>query len=120
MAKILVVEDNETNREMLMRRLERLNYEVFTANNGKQGIESAETILPDLIIMDLSLPVMDGWEATRHLKASPKTNNIPVIALTAHAMTGDRAKALEAGCDEYETKPIDMERLRKIIESLLQ
>lgn len=119
MAKILVVEDNETNREMLKRRLERLNYEVFTANDGEQGIESAETILPDLIIMDLSLPVMDGWEATRHLKASPKTNNIPVIALTAHAMTGDRAKALEAGCDEYDTKPIDMERLRKIIESLL-
>lgn len=119
MTKILIVEDNETNREMLKRRLERLNYEVFTANDGKQAVESAETILPDLIIMDLSLPVMDGWEATRHLKASPKTNNIPVIALTAHAMTGDRTKALEAGCDEYDTKPIDMERLHEIIESLL-
>lgn len=119
MATILIVEDNETNREMLKRRLERLNYEVITANDGKHGIESAEALLPDLIIMDLSLPVIDGWEATRHLKASPKTNSIPVIALTAHAMTGDRTKALEAGCDEYETKPIDMERLHKIIESLL-
>lgn len=119
MPKILLVEDNEMNREMLRRRLERLGFEIVIAENGKLAIELAESALPDLILMDLSLPIIDGWEATRRIKALPKTQDIPVIALTAHAMTGDRKNALDAGCDEYDTKPIDMVRLRKKIDSLL-
>ncbi|MCK4950435.1 MAG: response regulator [Gammaproteobacteria bacterium] len=119
MIKILLVEDNEMNREMLTRRLEKQNFEVVTADDGQQAIELAETVSPDLILMDMSLPIMDGWEATRQIKANPETAKIPVIALTAHAMTGDRKKALEAGCDEYDTKPVDLDRLTKKINSLL-
>lgn len=108
MARILIVEDNEMNRDMLSRRLTRRGFEVATADDGKAGLDAAAREKPDLILMDLSLPEMDGWEATRRLKADASTCDIPVIALTAHAMAGDEARALEAGCDDYETKPIDM------------
>jgi two-component system cell cycle response regulator DivK len=119
MSKILLVEDNEMNRDMLSRRLERKGYEVILAVDGRAGVEMAASSNPDIIIMDLSLPVMDGWEATRRIKADPATQSIPVIALTAHAMAGDEQKALEAGCDDYDTKPIDFKRLLGKIENNL-
>jgi two-component system, cell cycle response regulator DivK len=119
MAKILLVEDNEMNRDMLSRRLVRRGYEVVVAEDGAVGVELAQSAGPDLILMDMSLPVMDGWEATRQLKAKPETSSIPVIALTAHAMAGDEEKALAAGCDGYETKPVDLARLLARMESLL-
>ena len=119
MAKILLVEDNEMNRDMLSRRLIRNGHEVFIAIDGQQGTDMAMSQLPDLILMDMSLPVMDGWEATRRVKANDATRKIPVIALTAHAMAGDREKAMEAGCDDYDTKPIEMERLLGKIAALL-
>ena len=111
MSKILIVEDNEMNRDMLSRRLERKGFEVVMAEDGAKGVEMSKSESPDLILMDLSLPVMDGWEATSTLKADDRTNKIPIIVLTAHAMAGDREKALEAGADEYDTKPIDFKRL---------
>jgi CheY-like chemotaxis protein len=111
MHKILLVEDNETNRDMLSRRLMRRGYEVIMAVDGEEGVGLAKSEIPDLILMDMSLPVLDGWEATRRLKAMPETVTIPIIALTSHAMAGDRERALEAGCDDYDTKPVEMERL---------
>jgi len=119
MAKLLLVEDNELNRDMLSRRLQSRGYEVVAAVNGEDGLLKAGSEEPDLILMDMSLPGIDGWEATRRLKAAPKTRAMPVIALTAHAMAGDREKALEAGCDDYDTKPIDLGRLLHKIETLL-
>jgi CheY-like chemotaxis protein len=119
MAKILVVEDNEMNRDMLTRRLERKGYQVTVAVDGAESIAVARSETPDLILMDLSLPVLDGWEATRRLKGAPETQAIPIIALTAHAMSGDRDKALEAGCDDYDTKPIDLPRLLLKMDALL-
>ena len=109
--KILLVEDNELNRDMLTRRLERKEFIVLSAANGKEAIDRAQSENPDIIIMDLSLPVMDGWTAAERLKDNSTTKSIPIIALTAHAMKGDREKAMEAGCDDYDTKPIDFERL---------
>ncbi len=120
MAKILLVEDSEMNRDMLARRLARRGYEVVIAVDGGQGVSLAQTEAPDLILMDMNLPVLDGSEATRQLRAAPATRSIPVIALTAHAMSGDRQKALEAGCDDYDTKPIELERLLGKIEALLK
>ncbi len=111
MAKILIVEDNEMNRDMLSRRLERKGYEVVMAEDGQKGVDMSKSENPNLILMDLSLPIMDGWEATSTIKADDNTKNIPIIVLTAHAMAGDREKALEAGADEYDTKPIDFKRL---------
>ena len=108
------------NRDMLSRRLARKEYEVLVAVDGKEGVEMAGSVAPDLILMDMSLPVMDGWEATRQLKASPETKAIPIIALTAHAMSGDREKAMEAGCDDYDTKPIELPRLLAKMEALLR
>ena len=119
MAKILLVEDNEMNRDMLSRRLIRRGFDVVIALDGAQGVTMAQTEIPDLILMDMSLPVMDGWEATQHLKAEPATSAIPIIALTAHAMAGDREKALAAGCDDYDTKPIEFARLFGKIQTLL-
>lgn len=119
MAKILLVEDNDMNRDMLSRRLQRRGYEVVIAVDGEQGVALARSEAPDLILMDMSLPVMDGWEATRQLKAASETKSTPIIALTAHAMAGDRDKALEAGCDDYDTKPIEMPRLLAKVEALL-
>ncbi|MBI3734113.1 MAG: response regulator [Chloroflexi bacterium] len=119
MPKLLLVEDNEMNRDMLSRRLERRGYQVAVAVDGQEGIAKARAEMPDLILMDMSLPVLDGWEATRQLKAAPDTRAIPIIALTAHAMSGDREKALEMGCDDYDTKPIELPRLLAKIESLL-
>jgi two-component system, cell cycle response regulator DivK len=119
MAKILLVEDNEMNRDMLSRRLLRKGFEVVIAVDGGQAVTMAESEQPDLILMDMSLPVIDGWEATRRVKADAKTAHIPVIALTAHAMSGDREKAFGAGCDDYDTKPIEMPRLLEKIETLL-
>lgn len=119
MTKILLVEDNEMNRDMLSRRLERKGYQVVLATDGQQGVDMAASEAPDLVLMDMSLPVLDGWAATRRLKAAPATAHLPVIALTAHAMSSDRSKALEAGCDEYETKPIELPRLLAKIEALL-
>lgn len=114
-----MVEDNEMNRDMLGRRLQRRGYEVLIAVDGQEGIDRARNDRPDLILMDMSLPVIDGWEATRRLKAADDTEAIPVIALTAHAMTGDREKALEAGCNDYDTKPIEFQNLLGKIEALL-
>jgi len=111
MAKILLIEDNEMNRDMLSRRLARNGHEVLIAVDGEEGVEMARSEHPELVLMDISLPTMDGWEATRQIKASPDTQNIPVIALTAHAMPGDREKCLKAGCDDYDTKPVDIKRL---------
>ena len=111
MSKILIVEDNEMNRYMLSRRLERKGFEVVMAEDGAKGVDMSKSENPNLILMDLSLPVMDGWEATSTIKADDSTKNIPIIVLTAHAMAGDREKALEAGADEYDTKPIDFKRL---------
>jgi CheY-like chemotaxis protein len=119
MPKLLVVEDNEDSREGLSRHLRRKGYEVLTAADGQQAVGTAWADAPDLILMDMSLPVLDGWEATRRLKADPATRAIPVIALTAHAMAGDREKALEAGCDEYETKPVEFARLLDKVRALL-
>ena len=119
LAKILLVEDNEMNRDMLSRRLVRKGYEVVLAFDGQAGVDMAGSETPDLILMDMSLPVLDGWEATRRIKAAPATCHIPVIALTAHAMSGDRDKAIEAGCNDYDTKPIDLARLLGKIEALL-
>ena len=119
MHKILLVEDNEMNRDMLSRRLERKGLQVLLATDGVQGVAMAQSESPDLILMDMSLPVMDGWSATRQLKSTVETCNIPIIALTAHAMSGDRDKCLEAGCDDYDTKPIEFVRLLGKIQSLL-
>ena len=120
MTKILLVEDNEMNRDMLSRRLIRKGYEVILAMDGQSGVEMAQTYSPDLILMDMSLPVLDGWEASRKLKEDPRTRPLPIIALTAHAMAGDRDRAIEAGCDDYDTKPIDLPRLLGKIEALLR
>ena len=119
MAKILIVEDNDMNWDMLSRRLERRGYAVVRAADGKESLTLARSETPDLVLMDMSLPVMDGWEATRRLKAELATRAIPVIALTAHAMADDRARVLAAGCDDYETKPIELPRLLAKIEALL-
>jgi len=119
MTTILIVEDNEMNRDMLSRRLERKGYEVLIAVDGEKGLEVAQSKLPALILMDMSLPVVDGWEATRRLKADDRLKHIPVIALTAHAMANDRDKALEAGCNDYDTKPIELPRLLAKMEALL-
>jgi two-component system cell cycle response regulator DivK len=119
MAKILLVEDNEMNRDMLSRRLQRKGYEVVMALDGYEGVRMAWLEKPDLILIDMSLPVLDGWEATRLIKAAAETRTIPLIALTAHAMSGDREKALEAGCDDYDTKPIELERLLAKMQALL-
>jgi two-component system, cell cycle response regulator DivK len=120
MSKILLVEDNEMNRDMLSRRLTRRGYEVLIAVDGAAGVSMAMAENPDLILMDMSLPIMDGWEATRKIKANPTTKSIPTIALTAHAMAGDREKALEAGCDDYDTKPIELSRLLEKIATFLE
>ncbi len=120
MARILLVEDNEMNRDMLSRRLQRKGYEVVIAVDGGEGVAMATSQRPDLILMDMSLPVLNGWDATRQIKADPALNRIPVIALTAHAMASDREQALAAGCDGYETKPIDLPQLLEKIESLLR
>jgi CheY-like chemotaxis protein len=119
-AKILLVEDNEMNRDMLSRRLVRSGYEVVMAVTGEEGVALAASAAPDVVLMDMSLPVLDGWEATRRLKADAATRGIPVIALTAHAMAGDREKARQAGCDDFDTKPVEYPRLLSKIESLLQ
>ncbi len=119
MTKILLVEDNDMNRDMLSRRLIRKGYEVVIALDGQEGVAMAESENPDLILMDMSLPLIDGWEATRRIKATEQLNRIPIIALTAHAMPTDRDKALEAGCDDYDTKPVELPRLLEKIERLL-
>ena len=119
MLKILLVEDNEMNRDMLSRRLERKGYRVVVAPDGKEGLSLARSLTPDLILMDVSLPVMDGWEVTRLLKADESTRHIPIIVLTAHALVGDREKAFTAGCDDYDTKPVEFVRLGEKIENLL-
>ncbi len=119
MPKILLVEDNEMNRDMLSRRLQKKGFEVVMAFDGKKGVEMALAEKPDLILMDMSLPELDGWEATRQIKANPTTQKVPVIALTAHAMSGDREKALAAGCDDYDTKPIELVRLLEKMSALL-
>ncbi|MBV8816858.1 MAG: response regulator [Acidobacteriaceae bacterium] len=118
--KVLLVEDNELNRDMLSRRLARRGYDVVVAKDGQQGIEMAKSERPDLILMDISLPVLDGWAATRQIRADETTRSTPVIALTAHAMIGDRDRSLEAGCDDYDTKPVELERLLEKMERLLQ
>ncbi|MDA0293819.1 MAG: response regulator [Verrucomicrobia bacterium] len=119
MAKILIVEDNEMNRDMLSRRLERRGFAIVMAMDGQQGVEMTRSERPDLILMDMSLPVMDGWAATQAIKADPELSKIPVIALTAHAMAGDREKAMAAGCDDYDTKPIELPRLLEKIAKFL-
>ena len=119
MPRVLYVEDNEMNRDMLSRRLQRRGFEVLIAGDGEQGVTLAAAEKPDLILMDLSLPVLDGWEATRRIKAAPDTRHIPIIGLTAHAMAADRDKCVEAGCDDYDTKPVELGRLLDKIERLL-
>ena len=119
MTKILLVEDNEMNRDMLSRRLQKQGYEVVLAVDGEEGLAKAQSDSPALILMDMSLPGVDGWEATRRLKAAPQTQKIPIIALTAHAMTDDRDKALAAGCDDFDTKPVELPRLLSKIQALL-
>ena len=119
MPKILLVEDNEMNRDMLSRRLERKGYQVTIATDGQEGVDRAREAAPDLILMDMSLPVKDGWTATSEIKADPALRAIPIIALTAHAMAGDKDRALEAGCDDYDTKPVEFARLVSKIEVLL-
>src|SRR5262245_19845858 len=120
MPKVLLVEDNEMNRDMLSRRLERKGFQVVIAVDGGQGVTMAQSEAPDLILIDIGLPVMDGWEATKVLKAADATKDIPVIGLTAHAMSGDREKCLAAGCDEYDTKPVELTRLLEKMSTLLQ
>jgi CheY-like chemotaxis protein len=120
MPKILIVEDNEDNRDSLTRRLQRRGFEIVTASDGKAGLAMAQSEKPDLVLMDMNMPELDGWEATRQLKAAPATRNLPVVALTAHAMSGDRARALEAGCADYHTKPVEFPKLLAQIEALLQ
>jgi len=120
MTKILLVEDNEMNRDMLSRRLIRRGFQVVFAMDGQQGIDFARSEQPDIILMDMGLPVVDGWEATRRVKADEATRSVPVIGLTAHAMSGDREKTIEAGCDDYDTKPVEMPRLLSKIEALLK
>ncbi len=119
MPKILVIEDNEWSRDMLARRLARRGYEVVSASDGRRGMAMAHELSPDVIVMDMSLPEIDGWEATRRLKADPATRAIPVVALTAHAMASDRKKAMDAGCDDYHTKPVDFESLLRSLEAFL-
>lgn len=119
MSRILLVEDNDMNSDMLSRRLERKGYQVISALNGLEGIQLALSEQPDLILMDMGLPLLDGWQATQQLKQTPQTRSIPILSLTAHAMMGDRKRALEAGCDEYETKPVNLPRLLTKIETLL-
>ena len=119
MPKILLVEDNEMNRDMLSRRLSKRGYQIAIALDGVQGVELARSELPDLILMDMSLPLKDGWQATAEIKADPATSAIPVIGLSAHAMSGDRDKAMQAGCDDYDTKPVELDRLLVKIEALL-
>jgi two-component system, cell cycle response regulator DivK len=119
MTKVLLVEDNEMNRDMLSRRLTRRGFQVVCAVDGQQGVDLARSENPDIILMDMSLPVMDGWEATRRIKSDCNTRNVLVIGLTSHAMSGDREKAIEAGCDDYDTKPVDLDRLLEKIEHLL-
>ena len=119
MTKVLVVEDNEMNRDMLSRRLTRRGFQVIFAVDGQQGVDLARRERPDIILMDMSLPVIDGWEATRRVKSDDATRSVPVIGLTAHAMAGDREKAIEAGCDDYDTKPVELERLIGKMERLL-
>jgi two-component system cell cycle response regulator DivK len=119
MTKVLVVEDNEMNRDMLSRRLMRRGFQVIFAVDGQQGVDLARTERPDIILMDMSLPIIDGWEATRRVKSDDATRSVPVIGLTAHAMAGDREKAIEAGCDDYDTKPVELERLIGKMERLL-
>ena len=119
MPRLLYVEDNEMNRDMLSRRLQRRGFEVLIAADGEQGVSLAAAERPDLILMDMNLPILDGWEATRRLKAAPDTQRIPIIGLTAHAMVADRDKCLEAGCDDYDTKPVELTRLLDKIERLL-
>ena len=119
MAKVLLVEDNEMNRDMLSRRLMRQGFEVVCAVDGQAGVEATNNERPDIVLMDMSLPVLDGWEATRQLKANEATRAIPVIALTAHAMAGDRQQALDAGCDDYDTKPIELPRLLEKMRRLI-
>jgi two-component system, cell cycle response regulator DivK len=119
MPRVLLVEDNEMNRDMLSRRLIRRGFEVIFAVDGQQGIDLARSERPDIILMDMSLPVIDGWEATRRVKADNATRSVPVIGLTAHAMSGDRERAIEAGCDDYDTKPVELDRLISKIERLL-
>lgn len=120
MPKILLVEDNEMNRDMLSRRLVRRGFQMISAADGEQGVVAAESELPDLILMDMNMPILDGWEASRRIKANPLTRAIPIIALTAHAMNGDREKILAAGCDDYDTKPIEFDRLLGKIAAMLQ
>jgi CheY-like chemotaxis protein len=120
MPKILLVEDNEMNRDMLSRRLERKGFQVVFATDGVEGVGMAGTEQPDLILMDMNMPVLDGWEASRRIKTNPLTTAIPIIALTAHAMAGDREKTLAAGCDDYDTKPVEFQRLLEKITALLQ
>lgn len=119
MARILIVEDNEMNRDMLSRRLERKGFDIHVAIDGQQGVDMAKSLSPDLVLMDMSLPIKDGWTATRELRAFEATASLKIIALTAHAMDGDRQKAIDAGCDDYDTKPIDLKRLLEKIQSLL-
>jgi CheY-like chemotaxis protein len=117
---LLIVEDNEMNRDMLSRRLQRRGYEILIATDGAEGLAATRELSPDLVLMDMSLPVIDGWEATRQLKAEEGTRKIPIIALTAHAMSGDRQRAVDAGCDDFDTKPIELERLLEKIERCLE
>jgi CheY-like chemotaxis protein len=119
-AKILLVEDNELNRDMLMRRLVRRGFAVVVAEDGGQGLDMARSLAPDLILLDMSLPVVDGWDVAGRLKADAGTSSIPIIALTAHAMSGDRQRALDAGCDDYDTKPIELDRLLGKVQALLE
>jgi two-component system cell cycle response regulator DivK len=120
MPKVLLIEDNEMNRDMLSRRLARRGFQVVCAVDGQQGVGLTRSEKPDIILMDMSLPVMDGWEATRRIKSEDATRDVPVIGLTSHAMSGDREKAIEAGCDDYDTKPVDFDRLLEKIEHLLR
>ena len=117
--KVLLVEDNEMNRDMLSRRLKKRGFDVVMAIDGQQGVDLANAETPDIILLDMSLPVMDGWTAARQLKSNSSTKDLPIIALTAHAMSGDREKAMEAGCDDYDTKPVDFKRLLEKINALV-
>lgn len=119
MPKVFLVEDNEMNRDMISRRLTKRGYEVAIAVDGAEAVATVGTVRPDIILMDMSLPVIDGWEATRRIKSDPAFRHVPIIALTAHAMSGDREKALQAGCDDYDTKPIELQRLLDKMEALL-